>query len=78
MRVRGLMTIAPNSDDEAIVRRSFKTVRRLAEKVAVLTSHNASMDYLSMGMSKDFEWAIEEGANMVRLGTAIFGERISI
>lgn len=78
LRVRGLMTIAPNSDDEALVRRSFITVRHLAEKVAVLTSYKASMDYLSMGMSNDFEWAIEEGANMVRLGTAIFGKRISI
>ena len=78
LRVRGLMTIAPNSDDEALVRRSFITVRSLAEKVAVLTSPKVSMDYLSMGMSNDFEWAIEEGANMLRLGTAIFGQRISI
>jgi len=53
-------------------------VRRLSEEMEPLTSRTAAMDYLSMGMSADFEWAIEEGSNMVRLGTAIFGKRSPI
>ncbi len=76
LNVKGLMTIAPHSQDEGVVRESFIKMRRLAEEIAPLTSRVATMDYLSMGMSGDFEMAIEEGANMVRLGTAIFGQRL--
>jgi len=75
LNVRGLMTIAPHSDDEGLVRKSFAKVRRLSEEIESLTSRMVTLDYLSMGMSADFEWAIDEGSNMVRLGTAIFGER---
>tara|TARA_B100001250_G_C19816456_1_gene798700 strand:+ start:5500 stop:6204 length:705 start_codon:yes stop_codon:yes gene_type:complete len=75
LNVRGLMTIAPYSNNEGLIRESFTKVRRLSEEIGPLTSRKATMDYLSMGMSADFEWAIEEGSNMVRLGTAIFGER---
>ena len=73
LRVRGLMTIAEFSDDEAAVRRCFSRLRKLGEQLT--DREGVNMRYLSMGMSGDFEWAIAEGANMVRLGTAIFGER---
>ena len=76
LNIKGLMTIAPHSEDEGLVRESFIRVRRLAEEITPLTSGIATMDYLSMGMSGDFEMAIDEGANMVRLGTAIFGQRL--
>ena len=75
LRIRGLMTIAAHSEDEATVRGCFRTLRELGEKVAECDFAGASMDYLSMGMSGDFELAIAEGANLLRLGTAIFGPR---
>ena len=75
MRVRGLMTIGAHVADEAIVRASFARLRNLQEDVARSARTAVQMDYLSMGMSGDFEWAVEEGANLLRLGTAIFGAR---
>ena len=75
LRIRGLMTIAAHSEDEATVRGCFQTLRELGEKVAECEFAGVSMDYLSMGMSGDFELAIAEGANLLRLGTAIFGPR---
>ena len=75
LRIRGLMTIAAHSEDEATVRSCFRTLRELGEKVAECKFADVSMDYLSMGMSGDFELAIAEGANLLRLGTAIFGPR---
>ncbi len=65
--VRGLMTIAPITDDPAETRPTFRRLRELRDELA--------LDELSMGMSGDFEVAIEEGATMVRVGTAIFGSR---
>ena len=75
LQIRGLMTIAAHSEDEATVRGCFRTLRQLGEKVAECEFASVSMDYLSMGMSGDFELAIAEGANLLRLGTAIFGPR---
>lgn len=75
LRLRGLMTIAAHSDDEATVRGCFRALRVLGEQVAECNFAGVSMDYLSMGMSGDFELAIAEGANLLRLGTAIFGPR---
>lgn len=75
LRIRGLMTIAAHSDDEATVRGCFRALRELGEKVAECQFAGVSMDYLSMGMSGDFELAIAEGANLLRLGTALFGPR---
>ena len=75
LRIRGLMTIAAHSEDESTVRGCFRTLRELGEKVAECEFAGVSMDYLSMGMSGDFELAIAEGANLLRLGTAIFGPR---
>jgi hypothetical protein len=73
--VRGLMTIGRFTDDEAVVRDCFRTLRRLSEEVARAGIEGVEMQYLSMGMTSDFEPAIEEGSNMVRIGTAIFGPR---
>ncbi|MBS4168873.1 YggS family pyridoxal phosphate-dependent enzyme [Parachlamydia sp. AcF125] len=71
--VEGLMTIAPFSQDEYIVRTCFKKLRKLKEQLVV--SGGYPLSHLSMGMSNDFEWAIAEGATLLRIGTAIFGKR---
>ncbi len=70
--LQGLMTMAPFVDDEVIIRKSF---RNLKEMLANINSHGFELKELSMGMTNDYEIAIEEGATMIRIGTAIFGER---
>ena len=71
---KGFMTMAPFTEDKALVRKSFVTLREMAEKLRSEFSQ-FDLNELSMGMSGDFEIAIEEGSTMVRVGTAIFGER---
>ncbi len=73
IKVRGLMTIAPIVEDKEEVRPYFRKLRKLFEKIEIENMKNIRMDYLSMGMTEDFEAAIEEGANMVRIGRGIFG-----
>ncbi len=73
--VRGLMTIPPFDPDPEKSRKHFAALRRLRDRIQKLDIENSSMDELSMGMSNDFEVAIEEGATWVRVGTAIFGAR---
>ncbi len=73
IKVRGLMTIAPIAEDKEEVRPFFRKLRKLFEKIKIENKKNIRMDYLSMGMTEDFEVAIEEGANMVRIGRGIFG-----
>jgi pyridoxal phosphate enzyme (YggS family) len=75
LRVRGLMTIAPYSDDPEDARPWFSQARQLMGELGRLSISNVRMDELSMGMSGDYEVAIEEGATIIRVGTAIFGER---
>lgn len=73
IRVRGLMTIAAMTEDADAVRKSFKDLKTLFDRIkAEKSSDKFQMDYLSMGMSGDFPIAIEEGANLVRVGSAIF------
>jgi PLP dependent protein len=72
LRVRGLMTVGPLTDDTAAVRGAFASLRSAFENLA---AGRAGFDTLSMGMSSDFEIAVEEGATLVRLGTALFGPR---
>ncbi|RLJ68388.1 YggS family pyridoxal phosphate-dependent enzyme [Sulfurisoma sediminicola] len=72
LRLRGLMAIPEPGDDIATQRRRFATLRVLWERLA---ADGLSLDTLSMGMSDDLEAAVLEGATMVRVGTAIFGER---
>jgi len=73
IRVRGLMTIVPIVEDKEEVRPYFRRLRELSKEIKSKNIKNVKMDYLSMGMSEDFEIAIEEGANMVRIGRGIFG-----
>ena len=70
----GFMTMAPFTEDEKLIRKSFISLRQLAEKLRI-DYPQLSLSELSMGMSGDFEIAIEEGSTLVRIGTAIFGER---
>lgn len=72
--VKGLMFIAPFEEAEA-VRPYFRQVRTLYEKLAQGSHPNLDFEYLSMGMSGDYPVAVEEGANLVRVGSAIFGQR---
>ncbi len=74
IRPQGFMTMAPFTEDEKLVRKSFITLRELSEKLRK-EYPTLSLKELSMGMSGDFEIAIEEGSTLVRVGTAIFGER---
>ena len=73
LRLRGLMLIAPNYEDVEECRPLFKDMRKIFEK---LSTTRQNFDCLSMGMTHDYKIAVEEGANIVRIGTAIFGERI--
>jgi pyridoxal phosphate enzyme (YggS family) len=73
---RGLMTVPPFTDDPQNARPYFRKMRELRDAIAARKLPSVAMDQLSMGMSHDFEVAIEEGSTCVRVGTAIFGERI--
>ena len=75
LEVRGLMTMAPFTSDEAILRRTFERVRILDEELRAFEGYCG--DHLSMGMTNDFEIAIEEGSTMIRIGTALFGKRLN-
>src|SRR5207248_641767 len=75
LKVRGLMTIAPLVDDPAEVRYVFRGLRELRERLQNEVAE-CSWDELSMGMTDDYSVAIEEGATIVRIGRAIFGERV--
>lgn len=75
IRVEGLMAIPPLLEDPKAVRPYFARLRALAEKARAEGLPHVRMVHLSMGMSHDFEVAVEEGATMVRVGTAIFGPR---
>jgi len=75
LKIRGLMTMAPYYEDPEKTRDCFRKLKNMFEDLKKEEYNNVSMDYLSMGMSNDFEVAIEEGSNMVRLGRTLFGER---
>lgn len=75
IRLRGLMTMAPHIEDEESIRSVFRELYNLSQTIKAKNYENVSMDYLSMGMSNDYEIAIEEGSNMVRVGREIFGDR---
>ena len=73
INVKGLMTIGSFSDDEKLVRKEFEMLRNIKEKLN--EQFDNKFQHLSMGMSGDYEWAIQEGSTMIRIGTAIFGYR---
>jgi len=75
IKIKGLMTVGLFTDELDKVRPCFVKLRNIFESLKNLRKKNVEMKYLSMGMSTDFEVAIEEGANMIRVGTAIFGPR---
>jgi len=75
LRVRGLMTLAVFSEDAGKVRACFVRLRELRDRLRQMAPGGIGIDELSMGMSGDFELAIEEGATTVRVGQAIFGAR---
>jgi len=72
--IRGVMTIGPFTDDLKKIRRAFRITKKLFDQLKE-REKELKIDYLSMGMSADYTLAIEEGSNMIRVGTAIFGER---
>lgn len=74
LRVEGLMTMAPLSGDETLLRDTFRRLRELNEEAGETHPDYIGRE-LSMGMTNDFELAVEEGSTLVRLGTALFGER---
>ncbi len=73
LRLTGLMTVGPLTADESATRKSFRMLAGLFDQIKGLNLPAVELKYLSMGMSQDFETAIEEGSNLVRVGTAIFG-----
>lgn len=75
IKIKGLMTMAPFTENKDEVRKVFRGLKELAVEIDKLNINNVSMEYLSMGMSNDYEIAIEEGSNIVRVGTSIFGAR---
>jgi pyridoxal phosphate enzyme (YggS family) len=76
-RVTGLMLLPPAAEDAEVARPYFVALRKLRDDLVAASGGGLVLRELSMGMSHDFEIAIEEGATMVRVGTAIFGERLS-
>ena len=75
INVKGLMTIAPLVEDSEEIRWVFRTLRELSEEIDAKGYKEVEMKFLSMGMTNDYEVAVEEGANMLRIGTGLFGKR---
>ncbi len=75
INIKGLMTIAPYVENPDSIRYVFKQLKGLSNDINKKGYTNTEMKYLSMGMTNDFEVAIEEGSNMIRVGTALFGKR---
>jgi len=75
LRLAGLMTMGPRFGNPEDSRPYFRRTRKIFERIKALNLPNVNMKYLSMGMTNSYRVAIEEGSNMVRIGTAIFGER---
>ncbi len=75
INIRGLMTIGLFTKDEVKIRKCFKVLKEVYDRSIKEGIDRVQMNYLSMGMSGDYQIAVEEGANMVRIGTAIFGAR---
>ena len=75
IRVRGLMTVAPNVENGEENRVYFRNMKQLLVDITAKNINNINMDILSMGMTGDYETAVEEGATIVRVGTGIFGKR---
>ena len=75
IKIKGLMTIAPFTDNPEMNRVYFRNMKKLSVDITAKNIDNVSMNVLSMGMTGDYQVAVEEGATLVRVGTGIFGER---
>lgn len=75
LNMKGFMTIGPFTDNESEIRKSFIMLRNIREKFDSQVDENKKVEFLSMGMTSDYEIAIEEGSNMIRIGSALFGPR---
>ncbi|HBZ86083.1 MAG TPA: YggS family pyridoxal phosphate-dependent enzyme [Candidatus Edwardsbacteria bacterium] len=75
LKVLGLMTVGPLTDDVDKIRNSFKMLKKIFDEIRLQAMPNIEMKHLSMGMSGDYRMAIEEGSTMIRVGSAIFGSR---
>ncbi len=75
LRVQGLMAIAPYVEDPEEVRSLFRQMKNEYDELKSIKAQNINMNYLSMGMTNDYKVAIEEGSNLIRIGTGIFGNR---
>lgn len=75
LHILGFMTMAPFTEDERVVRKTFRGLYELKENLAMNNYDNVDLKYLSMGMSHDYKIAIQEGSNILRIGSKIFGER---
>lgn len=75
IRIKGLMGMASLTEDESKVRQEFILLKKLFDKYRQCVSSNIEFSYLSMGMSSDYKMALEEGSNMVRIGSLLFGAR---
>jgi len=75
IRIRGLMGMASFSDDKNPVREEFKSLKRLFDQYSQQSTSNCQLQILSMGMSSDYQIALEEGSNMIRIGSLLFGGR---
>jgi uncharacterized pyridoxal phosphate-containing UPF0001 family protein len=75
LKLRGLMTIAPFYEDAEKTRPIFRELKKIFDELILMNIPNTNLEWLSMGMTHDYLIAVEEGANMIRIGTGIFGER---
>lgn len=75
IKIKGLMTMAPNTQDKNLIKDTFKGLKNLANIIEKESIDGVSMECLSMGMSNDYDIAIKEGATFIRVGTSIFGKR---
>ncbi|MBT2637219.1 YggS family pyridoxal phosphate-dependent enzyme [Bacillus sp. ISL-39] len=78
IQISGLMTMAPLTEDQQVIRDCFRTLKSLQAEIQSLQLENAPCDELSMGMSNDFQIAVEEGSTMVRIGTALVGNESEV
>lgn len=76
VKIRGLMTMAPNTENVSVIRSCFKGLKKIFDNLSNLSYNNIEMEYLSMGMTHDYKIALEEGANIIRVGSKIFGKRM--
>ncbi len=75
VKIKGLMGMATNTDNQAQVSREFRSLKKLYDEISQVAAPNLEPEILSMGMSGDYQIALQEGSNMVRIGSAIFGAR---